>query len=282
MSRRVATVVVLSAALASSALVAALARDEDERLPWRFQALHEPLSNASAVPFPREALLSEREALEQRIHALQEVLALAPVADPVEEAGAPAVSSCDRRISLYLSSFLTAEPDIVGWNLFLGELASVAELDIASLQADPDGRPMGEFALPGSAARIGFEAGRTGNRLVLEGESLPDGSRKCPFRAEMGWRLEDGEINSVYGMVQFFPGGEPFDEKGLSGYTYDTEDGKTSYRPMQTILNEGQAELRVPPRSTALTVADGSMQPAFTWRRKLERSEVDASRDATR
>lgn len=179
------------------------------------------------------------------------------------------------RIASYLETFLTEEPDILGWNAFFGELAMSAKLEEGSVDTGTSGETRGKVSIPGADLRVTFESAPGSYKVIMEGNLSPPGfaGTDLDFRAQLGGELADGGISKAHGAVQFLPR-DDYAENALDqrivGYVYEVDDNRTLLRPMRARMQRGIYQLNLPAEDANKLLAYGDLKPAYDWYFRLQ------------
>jgi len=182
----------------------------------------------------------------------------------------------DRQIDAFMQSFLTADPDILGWTAFLGQLERLAELDSNSLEIDAHGVTSGEFAISGSDFRINFEINKTHYQLTLRGAGDAAGVDDLGYLSQVGWKRADNDTTQATGNVQFMPADgeqEHALDGSVVGYCFTTTDSQTLFRPMSAHVEGNRYMLTVPPETENRVAAYGDLRTVRAWASRLRRVE---------
>lgn len=187
---------------------------------------------------------------------------------PIDEV--PSDGAFSSQITAYAETFLTNEPDILGWNALLGELSTIAELDQASIRSGVDGKTEGEFSIPGSNMRVSFEISPEKYKVILQGKISTKEvvGAELDIRAQIGGTCESGGISQSHGSVQFLPvdlSAQNALDNRIVGYVYECRDDKTTFRPMEARMHEGLYQLRITPEEANKTLDYGDLKPAYDW-----------------
>src|SRR5262245_22247543 len=178
----------------------------------------------------------------------------------------------------FLSTFLTDEPEVLGWNGLLEVLAARAVLDPTSVVESEDGL-RGTFMIPNSTLRIEFTIQGEGYKVDLANKAGLLRIGETEFSSSLTFKPEDGMIKESASVVQFHPQGDQrFYEDGPIGYVFGTNEKETFFRPLHGEVREGKYWLEVPPPSENKVRDVSDLGSACQWYARLE--EVKQSRPA--
>ena len=198
-------------------------------------------------------------------------LGLEPELEPVGggKESAP-VREYEREMALYLNSFASDQPDLLGWTEYLSRLAIDAELDLESIHSDEKGTH-GVLLLPGSDLSIEVSHLDSGYTLAIKAQVEVHAAGTVGFQSTMALPVDDRNLAMLYGTVQFFPNSSQavFEENPM-GFVYEMEDGGSSFRPMQAKFDDGSFSVMIESKNNAQQSQLGDLSVPYTLMLRLQ------------
>jgi hypothetical protein len=198
---------------------------------------------------------------------------------PIESSGERAAlgdgdAALRREVGLALETFISDDPDVVGWAILWERIADQSVLVEDSLDRVGDVL-RGEFLVPAIGASIDFSIAPDGYSLNLEGRAPTHSLGSIRFQSAIAFVGGREELSAVHGSVQLRPeAGHTFQDEGPVGYIFSSRDGDSSVQPLEyATLPDGQRGMIAPPPGGGEVVEGGYLGPGHTWLAKLAQVE---------
>lgn len=190
----------------------------------------------------------------------------------------PLDDSYGREAGLYLDSFISEEPDIVGWTTVWQRLASEAVL-VEDSVIERGGTVFGEFRIENEGVTVDFEIGSDGYLLKWNDEATSFAHGAVDFSSSITFAVPDGgQLGEMHGAVQLRPReGQGFHREGPVGHLFYTSESSSNARPLTPTFNDdGTYGLTISPYDEDNASDVGNPDAAFDWYLKLKDIEQSA------
>ncbi len=196
-------------------------------------------------------------------------LEIEPESSGESEGGEARFANYEEEMALYLNSFVGDLPDLIGWTDYLASLAVKAELDLESVYSDEKGTH-GVLILPGSELTMDVSILDSGYSLKVESKVQIHTGETVKFHSILAGPVKGGNVETLHGIVQFYPSGQDIFNDNPMGYIYETKDGESSFRPMTAVYNNDRFSINLEGKDKSKQVAIGNLTQPYALMLRLQ------------